>query len=326
MDTAKFCGNCGNPFTQGSASIPATPSYTTSTAAAAAATSSLINCAQGHIYSSVYQNCPYCPHPDSGPMSEFATRIEEPSAPATALDPPAYDFATRVGAEETLFEPVGASDPVLNAATMQSPVLSPTEVISSVSASDALSERMERLISPETNHGPAVAPQPVTPPAPPEPPRPDARFDLPADPGSMGWENPIKNPAAPVSPVGLEPDRRTIVVAEPGQPVHASKGRIVGWLITYSHNPDGEDFRLYAGYNRIGANPVCDIQVNDDTVSGSHAIIVYRDGRCLIKDDLSRNGTFVNGREIGEAYPLQSYDQVRVGNTYLTFIAAQRIA
>jgi pSer/pThr/pTyr-binding forkhead associated (FHA) protein len=105
-----------------------------------------------------------------------------------------------------------------------------------------------------------------------------------------------------------------------------SKGRIIGWLVTYSHNPDGEDYRIYAGYNRIGANPVCDIQIEDETVSGSHAIIVYRDGRCLIKDDLSRNGTFVNGREITEAHPLQPYDQIRVGNTHLTFVAAQRAA
>jgi pSer/pThr/pTyr-binding forkhead associated (FHA) protein len=66
--------------------------------------------------------------------------------------------------------------------------------------------------------------------------------------------------------------------------------------------------------------------LEDETISGSHAIIVYRDGRCLIKDDLSRNGTFVNGREITEAHPLQSYDQVRIGNTYLTFVAAQRIS
>lgn len=105
-----------------------------------------------------------------------------------------------------------------------------------------------------------------------------------------------------------------------------SKGKLVGWLVNYGRNPDGEDYKLRAGYNRLGANPACDIVVEDETVSGSHAILVFRDGRCLIKDDLSRNGTFVNGREISESYPLQSYDQVRIGNTYLTFIAAQRIA
>ena len=102
-----------------------------------------------------------------------------------------------------------------------------------------------------------------------------------------------------------------------------SKGKLVGWLISYTRNPDGEDFKLRAGYNRMGANPACDIVVEDETVSGSHAILVFRDGRCLIKDDLSRNGTFVNGKEITEAHPLQNYDQIRVGNTILTYVAAQ---
>ncbi|MGH9844727.1 MAG: FHA domain-containing protein [Blastocatellia bacterium] len=327
MDTAKFCGNCGNPFTQSSTSIPATPSYTTSTAAAAA-TSSLINCPQGHIYSSVYQNCPYCPHADSGPMSEFATRIEEPSAPITAIDGPANDFATRTGSEDTLFElPSVPPDPMQTAATVQSPVLAPTEVIPAVSPNEPVRDRfsaeLKRPARPEAQErAPFVA---ASQPPPPEPPHAEAPAwnARPAAPESV-VADPPRNPSR--VPIDMEPERRTIVVAEPGQPLHGSKGRIVGWLITYSHNPDGEDFRVYAGYNRIGANPVCDIQLGDDTVSGSHAIIVYRDGRCLIKDDLSRNGTFVNGREIGEAYPLQSYDQVRIGNTYLTFIAAQRIA
>lgn len=103
----------------------------------------------------------------------------------------------------------------------------------------------------------------------------------------------------------------------------ASKGKLVGWLVSYGRNPDGEDFKLRAGYNRMGANPACDIVVEDETVSGSHAILVFRDGRCLIKDDLSRNGTFVNGKEITEAHALQNYDQVRVGNTVFTYVAAQ---
>jgi len=102
-----------------------------------------------------------------------------------------------------------------------------------------------------------------------------------------------------------------------------SKGKIVGWLITYSKNRDGVDYRLRAGHNRVGAHPACDIVVDDDTVSGSHAVIVHRDGHCLIKDDLSRNGTFVNGVEITEARTLVNYDQIRVGNTTLTFVAAE---
>ena len=127
---------------------------------------------------------------------------------------------------------------------------------------------------------------------------------------------------ASVPPIG---NRGTMVIStEDMKKSLTAKGKLVGWLVSYAKNPDGEDFKLYAGYNRLGANPACDIVVDDDTVSGSHAIIVFRDGRFLIKDDLSRNGTFVNNKEVTEAHPLQSYDQVRLGNTSMTFVAAQK--
>jgi hypothetical protein len=338
METAKFCGNCGNPFPR-----PSMP------------TSSLINCPQGHVYSAVYQFCPYCPQPEpitqSGPSSEFATRVEEPvtaleppTSPSSRLEPYATNFETRVGSSEIfetrvesgeIFETrIGVGDmfetrvnsveitevaqpPAAPAAMPQKPS-APTEVIS-IPATKIAEETVLYSESPESpDASPATRFEPPngTIPAPPPSP-PIAPMAQTAVAGS-----PPLAPSAPPPP--LESDRRTIVVAD--APQHSAKGKIVGWLITYTRNPDGEDYRLYAGYNRIGANPVCDIVLEDETVSGSHAIIVYRDGRFLIKDDLSRNGTFVNAREIGEAHPLQSYDQIRIGNTYITFIAAQRIA
>ncbi len=318
LDSAKFCGNCGNPFPRSAEA--AAPS-------AASSTSSLINCAQGHIYSAVYQSCPYCPQSDKL-VSEFATRIDDDRGPITAVDPPAptystglravpapppNDFVTRISPEDTLFEtvePPSNVHPIRNNA-----VLAPTEVISLGAALD-------------TN----AQPLPVGEPEPEMPPLPAFREEETTSVEQV-FEPPQPPPPPSVTPQRITPvasadsgDRHTMVVAEAGQPVRGSKGRIVGWLVTYSHDPDGIDFRIYAGYNRIGANPVCDIVIEDETVSGSHAIIVYRDGRCLIKDDLSRNGTYVNGREISESHPLQSYDQIRIGNTYLTFIAAQRIA
>ena len=288
MDTAKFCGNCGNPFPR-----PAAP------------TSSLINCAQGHVYSAVYEYCPYCPQPESRD-SDFATRVEEP---ITAIDPAPYahsrspnDFATRIDSNETLFETAEspAVKPPAPPPPAPSPAFTPTELVTAVSPPD------------EVGLADAESFRPA---------------EVGAPPSVNREEWPAKTPTPPTPQVtSSDLDRRTTVMAEQSSQLRKSKGRIVGWLITYSHNPDGEDFRVYAGYNRIGANPVCDIQLEDETVSGSHAIIVYRDGRCLIKDDLSRNGTFVNGREITEAHPLQSYDQLRIGNTYLTFVAAQRIS
>lgn len=292
LETAKFCGNCGNSFTRQSTS-----------------TSSLINCAQGHVYSAVYEHCPYCPQQQVENRDlDFVTRVE---APLTAVDPPrgtgpapyAYsqnpnDFVTRIDTHENMFE------------TAESPTFPPAPPPAPAPASFIATE-ITPAILPSEALGSADA----------EPFRVSAPIESPAA-SQEGGASQSSDPQVASSNL----DRRTTVLSDKSEPLRKSKGRIIGWVVTYSHNPDGEDFRIYAGYNRIGANPVCDIQIEDETVSGSHAIIVYRDGRCLIKDDLSRNGTFVNGREITEAQPLQSYDQIRVGNTHLTFVAAQRVA
>ncbi len=300
MDTAKFCGNCGNPFPR-----PSAP------------TSSLINCAQGHIYSAVYEHCPYCPQTE-GQDAEFITRVEEPitavdqpsPAPFAQTRPPS-DFATRIDTGETLFETSESPLVITPVAPPAAPAFAPTEISADVPPPE--NDSPSSLASPAGPSGWTSA-GPFRPTEPDKP--------VPTNPAEFFPEfAPPPPPQAPTPGV----DRRTIVMAEQAPQLRKSKGRIVGWLITYSHNPDGEDFRVYAGYNRLGANPVCDIVIEDETVSGSHSIIVYRDGRCLIKDDLSRNGTFVNGQEITEAHPLQSYDQIRIGNTYLTFVAAQRI-
>jgi hypothetical protein len=260
----------------------------------------LINCAQGHVYSAVYENCPYCPQPESRDH-DFATRVEEP---ITAIDSAPYtspnDFATRIDSHETLFE-TDESSAVKPPEPPPAPVFAPTELATAVTPPEQFGFAGSESFRPAESPAPPV----------------------------NNWEDHSAQPPAPGTPQTASPDldrRTTVMSADQSSQLRKSKGRIVGWLISYSHNPDGEDFRVYAGYNRIGANPVCDILLQDETVSGSHAIIVYRDGRCLIKDDLSRNGTFVNGREITEAHPLQAYDQVRIGNTYLTFVAAQRIS
>ena len=44
----------------------------------------------------------------------------------------------------------------------------------------------------------------------------------------------------------------------------------------------------------------------------------------MIKDELSRNGTYLNGVDVTESKQLENYDQIRVGNTTLTFISAER--
>lgn len=336
MDTAKFCGNCGNPFPR-----PSMP------------TSSLINCPQGHVYSAIYQYCPYCPQPESASsapetQNDFATRIEEP---ATAFEPPNsfpelspslasttisaseptgefstnaepfLNYETRIGSFEAIEDPqvfetrVGGIEvsEVLEQKVVTKQTSAPTEVISHL-AETTIAEMPALNFEPPKFEPPPPMKPPVAPP--PQPPLAQAATVVSSDPPKLDAFAPASKPAP-------ADDRRTILVMDQNAPQRAAKGKLVGWLVSYTRNPDGEDFQLFSGYNRIGANPVCDIVLDDETISGSHAIIVHRDGRFLIKDDLSRNGTFINGREISESHPLQSYDQIRLGNTVMTFVTAQ---
>jgi FHA domain/Domain of unknown function (DUF1707) len=51
----------------------------------------------------------------------------------------------------------------------------------------------------------------------------------------------------------------------------------------------------------IGRSSACQIVLGDDTVSRRHAELRYEDGRWLMRDLGSSNGTYVNGRLVTEA-------------------------
>lgn len=98
--------------------------------------------------------------------------------------------------------------------------------------------------------------------------------------------------------------------------------KIVGWIISYTLDPMGVDYRIYEGSNTIGRNPGNTITIsNDVTVSGEHVNILYRQGKFYIKDKMTANGTFLNGEEleVEKAYVLNDGDDVRLGNTTFKF-------
>ena len=74
----------------------------------------------------------------------------------------------------------------------------------------------------------------------------------------------------------------------------------------------------------IGREKDNEIVINDDTVSGYHALITIRpgannaDNEYIIEDLDSTNQTFVNSREI-TMHKLREGDIIRVGNTRLKF-------
>ena len=99
--------------------------------------------------------------------------------------------------------------------------------------------------------------------------------------------------------------------------------KLVGWLVSYTLDPMGVDFRLYEGNNSIGRNADTNITITrDSTISGAHANILYRETQgFFIKDEMSANGTFINGEEleIGKAYTIKDGDEIRMAKTTFKF-------
>jgi hypothetical protein len=82
----------------------------------------------------------------------------------------------------------------------------------------------------------------------------------------------------------------------------------------------GESFRPAGERTRIGRSPDCEIFLDDVTVSRNHAVLIERDGRYVVEDQGSLNGTFVNRKRI-ESATLQEGDEVQIGKYRMTFIA-----
>ena len=60
----------------------------------------------------------------------------------------------------------------------------------------------------------------------------------------------------------------------------------------------------------IGRNRAAGILIKDQRVSRRHARIIFENGRYLIEDLDSRNGTFVNGQQISRPLQLDDGDQL----------------
>jgi pSer/pThr/pTyr-binding forkhead associated (FHA) protein len=95
------------------------------------------------------------------------------------------------------------------------------------------------------------------------------------------------------------------------------------------HTRDGqflEDIELQKGSWLIGRRPECDIRVDDETVSGKHALVtvdasVYMEGLLdvHIEDQGSTNGTTVNGKAI-KRHMLKHGEVAKVGSHEFTLV------
>ena len=84
---------------------------------------------------------------------------------------------------------------------------------------------------------------------------------------------------------------------------------------------EGQQERTLLSHNTIGRHPNNTLQVLDRIVSKEHCHIDLENGKFILRDLGSLNGTYVNGERVSE-HPLSDGDEITMGNTCLIFSAA----
>ncbi|MBQ0927106.1 FHA domain-containing protein [Saccharopolyspora endophytica] len=98
-----------------------------------------------------------------------------------------------------------------------------------------------------------------------------------------------------------------------------------GMRLVVSRGPDkGVEIVLSLPVTVIGRHRDCDIVVDDVTASRYHAELEVRNGRCVLVDGGSLNGTFVNRRPV-ECVELSEGDEIWVGTARFTFHAGPAV-
>ncbi|KFD42068.1 hypothetical protein HY02_06725 [Peptococcaceae bacterium SCADC1_2_3] len=91
-----------------------------------------------------------------------------------------------------------------------------------------------------------------------------------------------------------------------------------GQLILNTGTAVGKTFYLKTSPMIIGRHDSCDIILNDHSVSRHQAKIEYQQGKYILTDLESTNGTFVNGKKI-TTHPLKAGDTIKAGTSLLLF-------
>ncbi|MEP6946775.1 MAG: FHA domain-containing protein [Acidobacteriota bacterium] len=144
-------------------------------------------------------------------------------------------------------------------------------------------------------------------------------------------EAPASRPVS-VTSIGVPPVNGPAVISDPSlESQGASNGSMRAKLVIERGDAPGTEFRLNGMESTIGRwdadngiFPDVDLDVFDQEakVSRRHARIKLQDGKYLIEDIGSTNGTYVNrGRRLlpGNVHLLKDGDEVIVGKTFMRF-------
>ena len=130
---------------------------------------------------------------------------------------------------------------------------------------------------------------------------------------------PVRPPVAQPAPSPM-PDLPPVVPSPPPiqqLPVVRVRPPAILWLIDQS---TGRRYALRPGITTIGRSGDNDIVLDAPSVSAHHAEIRYENGRYILYDKGSTNGTFVNGRRIGGPNMIKAGWRVRIGEAELVVV------
>lgn len=105
-------------------------------------------------------------------------------------------------------------------------------------------------------------------------------------------------------------------------PKARSTRKLMGWIVTYSNDPMGIDFKIFEGRNFLGSNSKADITIGgDQSISGNHALVLCKKNKFWLRDEMSSNGTFLNNEELepNESPELKDGDEIKLGSTTFKF-------
>lgn len=89
---------------------------------------------------------------------------------------------------------------------------------------------------------------------------------------------------------------------------------LLGWLVVKSGGRYGHMYKIKPGA-LIGRDArKADMLMDDEKISSLHAKFMIKEGRFVLYDLGSSNGTFVNGQEITAATPVKENDEIKLGN------------
>lgn len=118
-------------------------------------------------------------------------------------------------------------------------------------------------------------------------------------------------------------DRTMIVGAgKDSKTTATSKRKLFGWLVSFTIDPAGTDFRIFEGKNKFGRDTSNDIRIfQDPKISAEHATLLVRDSELSIRDEMASNTSLLNGVAIGPGQTVQvkDGDVVKFGDNEFIF-------